>query len=51
MTENNIKKRRVMWSEAAETDLIDFWREKMPQLRSASQNQLFYKPSTAMRTV
>lgn len=40
-----------MWSEPAEVDLTELCREKITQLQSASQKQLFYKPPTAVRTV
>lgn len=36
MKDNSIKKKKVIWSEAAEDDLIELWREKISQLRSAS---------------
>ncbi|XP_014085103.3 uncharacterized protein [Bactrocera oleae] len=36
-------KKRVMWDEAAEADLIQLWQEKTPQLRSTRKNSHIYE--------
>ncbi|XP_050340631.1 myb/SANT-like DNA-binding domain-containing protein 1 [Bactrocera neohumeralis] len=41
--EKTQKKKRVMWSEAAEADLIEVWQQKMPELRSTRKNNHIYE--------
>uniref|UniRef100_A0A034VTX9 Myb/SANT-like DNA-binding domain-containing protein 1 n=1 Tax=Bactrocera dorsalis TaxID=27457 RepID=A0A034VTX9_BACDO len=38
-----MKKKRVVWNEAAETDLIQLWKEKMPKLQSTRKNSHIYE--------
>ncbi|XP_018796185.1 PREDICTED: uncharacterized protein LOC108973389 [Bactrocera latifrons] len=37
------KKKRVLWNEAAETDLIQLWQEKMPKFQSTRKNSHIYE--------